>query len=134
MTEENRDVREIIREEPLRRRQILKALGDGQMTVPEIAEAICRADQRDDVLGDGYAQVPLARGGRRRDRRRFLPLSGHREAGILMTIVQPGLVDEVRQDASFNASACMNCGVCTAICPMGLDHLPRRSSATCCSA
>ena len=40
MTAENRDVREIIREEPLRRRQILKALGDGQMTVPEIAEAI----------------------------------------------------------------------------------------------
>ena len=42
-----------------------------------------------------------------------------------MTTLQPGLVDEVRQDASFNASACMNCGVCTAICPMGLDHLPR---------
>ncbi len=40
MTAENRDVREIVREEPLRRRQILKALGDGQMTVPEIAEAI----------------------------------------------------------------------------------------------
>ena len=42
-----------------------------------------------------------------------------------MTTLQPGFVDEVRQDASFNASACMNCGVCTAICPMGLDHLPR---------
>jgi heterodisulfide reductase subunit C len=42
-----------------------------------------------------------------------------------MTTLQPGLVDDVRQDASFNASACMNCGVCTAICPMGLDHLPR---------
>ena len=42
-----------------------------------------------------------------------------------MTTLQPGLVDEVRQDASFNASACMNCGVCTAICPMSLDHLPR---------
>ena len=42
-----------------------------------------------------------------------------------MTTLQPGLVDEVRRDASFNASACMNCGVCTAICPMGLDHLPR---------
>jgi heterodisulfide reductase subunit C len=44
-----------------------------------------------------------------------------------MTTLQPGLVDEVRQDASFNASACMNCGVCTAICPMGLDHLPRET-------
>jgi hypothetical protein len=40
MTAENRDVREIIREEPLRRREILKVLGEGQMTVPEIAEAI----------------------------------------------------------------------------------------------
>jgi hypothetical protein len=40
MTAQNRDVREIIREEPLRRLEILKALGDGQMTVPEIAEAI----------------------------------------------------------------------------------------------
>jgi heterodisulfide reductase subunit C len=43
-----------------------------------------------------------------------------------MTTLQPGLVDEVRQDAFFDASACMNCGVCTAICPMGLDHLPRQ--------
>jgi heterodisulfide reductase subunit C len=25
----------------------------------------------------------------------------------------------------FNAFACMNCGVCTAICPMGIDILPR---------
>jgi hypothetical protein len=40
MTMESRDVREIIREEPLRRREILKVLGDGQKTVPEIAEAI----------------------------------------------------------------------------------------------
>lgn len=36
----NRDVREIIREGPLRRREILKALEDGPLTVPEIAEAI----------------------------------------------------------------------------------------------
>jgi len=40
MTIKNRDIREIIREEPLRRREILKAIGDRQMTVPEIAEAI----------------------------------------------------------------------------------------------
>jgi heterodisulfide reductase subunit C len=42
-----------------------------------------------------------------------------------MIDLDPGLVDEVRHGDTFNASACMNCGVCTAICPMGLDHLPR---------
>lgn len=36
----NRDVREIIREEPLMHRQILAALGDGPLTMPEIARAI----------------------------------------------------------------------------------------------
>ena len=35
-----REVREIIREEPLMHRHILRALGDGPHTVPEIAEAI----------------------------------------------------------------------------------------------
>lgn len=36
----SRDVREIVREEPLVRRQILAALADGPHTVPEIAAAI----------------------------------------------------------------------------------------------
>ena len=36
----NRDVREIVRDEHLMRRHILKALGEGPLTVPEIAEAI----------------------------------------------------------------------------------------------
>lgn len=35
-----REVREIIREEPLMHRDILRALSDGPHTVPEIAEAI----------------------------------------------------------------------------------------------
>jgi hypothetical protein len=35
-----REVREIIREEPLMHRNILQALRDGPHTVPEIAEAI----------------------------------------------------------------------------------------------
>jgi hypothetical protein len=35
-----RDVREIVREEPVMRRRILAALRDGPMTVPEIALAI----------------------------------------------------------------------------------------------
>lgn len=38
----------------------------------------------------------------------------------------PQLVEEVRGSHAFNASACMNCGVCTAACPMGIDVLPRR--------
>lgn len=35
-------------------------------------------------------------------------------------------IDEIKTTKSFNASACMNCGICTAICPMGLDILPRQ--------
>ncbi len=37
-----RDVREIIREEPLMHRAILRALSDGPHTIPEIAQAIAR--------------------------------------------------------------------------------------------
>jgi len=35
-----RDVREVVREEPVMRANILAALHDGPLTVPEIAEAI----------------------------------------------------------------------------------------------
>jgi heterodisulfide reductase subunit C len=42
-----------------------------------------------------------------------------------MAILDPNFVDEVRQDEYFNAAACMNCGVCTGVCPLGLEHLPR---------
>jgi len=35
-------------------------------------------------------------------------------------------LDTMRAAESFNASACMNCGVCTAVCPMGIDILPRQ--------
>jgi hypothetical protein len=42
----NRDVREIVREEPLHRDEILTALADGPRTVPEIADAI-GADERE---------------------------------------------------------------------------------------
>ena len=43
-----------------------------------------------------------------------------------MTRVDSKFIDEIRTTESFNANACMNCGVCTAICPMGLDLLPRQ--------
>ncbi len=36
----NRDVREVIREEPVMRARILAALADGPLTVPQIAAAI----------------------------------------------------------------------------------------------
>ena len=42
MTAANRDVREIVREEPLMRDRILDVLADGPHTVPEIAAAIGR--------------------------------------------------------------------------------------------
>ena len=41
-TAPNRDLREIIREEPLMRSRILEVLSDGPHTVPEIAEALGR--------------------------------------------------------------------------------------------
>lgn len=36
----NRDVREIVREEPVMRARILAALSDGPLTVPQIAAAV----------------------------------------------------------------------------------------------
>ncbi len=36
------------------------------------------------------------------------------------------LAERVRALApGFDATACMNCGVCTAVCPVGVEHLPR---------
>ncbi|MFZ5643793.1 MAG: 4Fe-4S dicluster domain-containing protein [Bacillota bacterium] len=43
-----------------------------------------------------------------------------------MALVNPGFVDEVKKTEEFNASACMNCGVCSAVCPLGIDLLPRK--------
>ena len=42
MNAQNRETREIVREEPFMRGRILDALADGPRTVPEIAEAIGR--------------------------------------------------------------------------------------------
>lgn len=47
-------------------------------------------------------------------------------------LLDPALADRVRQPVAggpvtaFDAAACMNCGVCTAVCPMGIELLPRR--------
>jgi predicted Rossmann fold nucleotide-binding protein DprA/Smf involved in DNA uptake len=40
MSTQSREVREVVREEPVMRGRILAALGDGPRTVPEIASAI----------------------------------------------------------------------------------------------
>jgi len=34
-------------------------------------------------------------------------------------------VECVKAGSEFNASACINCGSCTALCPLGLDLHPR---------
>jgi heterodisulfide reductase subunit C len=43
-----------------------------------------------------------------------------------MSTVDAAFLEEVRCSEDFNASACMHCGLCTALCPMGFDLLPRR--------
>ena len=44
----------------------------------------------------------------------------------MTALVNPGLADELARADGFNADACMNCGVCSAICPMGIDVEVRR--------
>ena len=43
-----------------------------------------------------------------------------------MSQVNPRLIDEVAQSGRFDATACLQCGVCAAVCPMGTDLLPRK--------
>ncbi len=42
-----------------------------------------------------------------------------------MPTVSPEFAAEIKQSEEFDAQACMNCGVCTAVCPMGYEVLPR---------
>jgi len=39
--------------------------------------------------------------------------------------VDPGFLERVRLNDDFDARLCMNCGTCTALCPLGLELLPR---------
>ena len=43
-----------------------------------------------------------------------------------MAQVNPDFMEEVSQSDQFNAEACMNCGVCSVVCPMGIELLPRK--------
>lgn len=42
-----------------------------------------------------------------------------------MAALDPGLRARVRLEDAFNPQACLNCGICTAVCPLGIEHLPR---------
>ena len=39
--------------------------------------------------------------------------------------VDTKFIDKFRNAGEFNATACMNCGTCTGLCPIGLEMLPR---------
>ncbi|MEZ5126099.1 MAG: 4Fe-4S dicluster domain-containing protein [Thermoleophilia bacterium] len=44
----------------------------------------------------------------------------------MTALANPGLARTLQETHAFDADACMNCGVCSAICPMGVDVQPRR--------
>lgn len=43
-----------------------------------------------------------------------------------MLKVDSEFLDSMKLADGFDASACLNCGTCTALCPMEVDVLPRR--------
>jgi heterodisulfide reductase subunit C len=43
-----------------------------------------------------------------------------------MLKVDSEFLEKLKLGGDFDASACINCGSCTAFCPMGIDLLPRR--------
>ena len=43
-----------------------------------------------------------------------------------MAHVNPAFIEKVATSKEFNALECMNCGVCTAVCPMEIELLPRK--------
>ena len=40
--------------------------------------------------------------------------------------VDTGFLDELRLGGDFDARLCMNCGTCTALCPLGVELMPRK--------
>ena len=43
-----------------------------------------------------------------------------------MLSVDRDFLNQMKLGGDFNASACINCGSCTAVCPLGIELLPRR--------
>lgn len=46
------------------------------------------------------------------------------DAGV--SEVSAAMADELAALGDFDARLCMNCGICTATCPLGIDVLPRQ--------
>jgi heterodisulfide reductase subunit C len=44
----------------------------------------------------------------------------------MTALANPDLATVLERSDEFNADACMNCGVCSAVCPLGVEILPRR--------
>jgi heterodisulfide reductase subunit C len=45
---------------------------------------------------------------------------------VSVVTIDPAFAADVATSPDFNAWSCLNCGVCTAVCPMGFDVLPRK--------
>lgn len=45
---------------------------------------------------------------------------------MTVVLLNPELLADVSATGDFDATACLNCGVCTAVCPIGLAAMPRR--------
>jgi heterodisulfide reductase subunit C len=43
-----------------------------------------------------------------------------------MSKINLDFIEEVKVSEAFDATACMNCGVCSALCPMEIELLPRK--------
>lgn len=43
-----------------------------------------------------------------------------------MAQINKQMLEKLSEFGKFEARACMNCGSCTAICPMGIELMPRR--------
>jgi heterodisulfide reductase subunit C len=43
-----------------------------------------------------------------------------------MAKVNPAFIEKVTASKEFNATECMNCGVCSAVCPVEIELLPRK--------
>ncbi|MGD0449155.1 MAG: 4Fe-4S dicluster domain-containing protein [Candidatus Dormibacteria bacterium] len=44
----------------------------------------------------------------------------------MSALASAGMIRQLEAIGPFDAEACMNCGVCSAACPLGIDLLPRR--------
>ena len=43
-----------------------------------------------------------------------------------MALINKNLTGKLKSMGSFEAEPCMNCGTCTAVCPVGIEIIPRK--------